>query len=132
MFKSSEVAYLEPSNFSNKSCILGIEKGFLLILLLSSLKSEMKRTVPFISGIIKVGATYLILFLRFNTPIFINLLTFVFKVSLCILGIGKGLAWYGLFPSKNSISELKNCLVYHQTCFHVLLIILGLRLFIII
>ena len=32
MFKSSEVAYLKPSPFNNKSCILGIGKGFLLFI----------------------------------------------------------------------------------------------------
>ena len=83
---------MKLSNFNNKSYILGIGKGFLLIILLSSLKSEMKRTVPFLLVIIKVGAAHLELFLRFNTPMFINLLTSVFRVSSCILGIGKGLA----------------------------------------
>ena len=103
MFKSSEVVYLKPSNFKNKSCIFGIGKSFLLILLLSSLKSEMKLTVPFYFGIIKVEAAHLDLFLRFNTPMYINLLTSVFRVSSCILGNGIGLVWYGLDPSKSSI-----------------------------
>ena len=66
---------MKPSNFKSKSCILGIGNGFLLILLLSSLKSEMKRTVPFFLGIINVGAAHSELFLRFKTPIFTNLLT---------------------------------------------------------
>ena len=47
----------------------------------------MKRTVAFILGIIKVGAAHLELFLRFNKPIFTNLITSVFKVSSRILGI---------------------------------------------
>ena len=59
MFTSSEVAYLNPSNFNNKSCILGVGTGFLSIHLLSSLKSEMKQIVPFFLGIIKVGAVHL-------------------------------------------------------------------------
>ena len=63
----------------------------------------MKRTVPFFLGIIKVGAFHPKLFLHFNTPMFINLLTSIFSVSLCSLGIGKGLAFYGLAPSKSSI-----------------------------
>ena len=58
MFGSKGVAYLKPSNFNNKSCILVIGKGFLLNLLLSSLKSEMKQNVLFFLGIIKVGTTY--------------------------------------------------------------------------
>ena len=103
MYQFSEVAYLKRSNFNSKSCILRIGKGFLLIILLNSQKSEMTRTVAFFLGIIKVGAARLELFLPFNTPMFINLLTSVFRVSLCILGIGKGLAWYGLAPSKSSI-----------------------------
>ena len=77
MFKSREVAYLKPSNFNNKSYISGIGKGFLLILLLSSLKSGMKQTVPFVLGIIE--AAHLELFLRFHTPYFINLLTSVLE-----------------------------------------------------
>ena len=66
------MAYLKPSNFNDKSCILGIGKGFLLILLFSSLKSEMKRTVPNFLGIIKVGAAHMELVLRLivqNVPI---------------------------------------------------------------
>ena len=47
MLESSDIPYIKPSNFNNKSNILGIGKDFLLILLFSSLKSEMKRTVPF-------------------------------------------------------------------------------------
>ena len=85
-------AYLKPSNFNNKSYILGIGKGFLLILLLSSLKSDMKQIVPLFLGIIKVGAAHLELFFCFYAHIFIDLLTSVFIVSLCILEIGKGLA----------------------------------------
>ena len=91
---------MKPSSFSSQSCILGIGNGFLLILLLSSLKLEMKRTVPFFLGIIKARAAQLELFLRFNTPTSIHLLTYVFKITSCISGIGKGLAWYGLAPFK--------------------------------
>ena len=93
MFKTSNMAYLKRSNFNNKSYILGIGRCFLLILLFISLKSEMKRTAPFVLGIIKVGAAHLELFLRFDTPIFINLLNSEFRASSCILGIGirKGL-----------------------------------------
>ena len=62
MFTSKDDAYLKPSSFKNTSCILGIGNGFLLILLLSFLKSEMKQTVPFFLGIINVGAAYSELF----------------------------------------------------------------------
>ena len=84
MFKSSEVAYLKRSNFDDKSFILGIGKGSLLSLLLSSLKSEMKQIVPFSKGIIKFGDVHLELFLRLNTPMLITLLTSIFRVSSCI------------------------------------------------
>ena len=47
MSKSKDEAYMKPTSFKNKSRILGIGNGFLLILSLSSLKSEMKQTVPF-------------------------------------------------------------------------------------
>ena len=58
MFKYKDEAYLKPSSFKSNSCILGIGNGFLLILLLSSLKSEMKQTVPFFLEIINVGAAH--------------------------------------------------------------------------
>ena len=101
MFKSSDVACLKPSNFNNKSYKFGLERDFLLILLFSSLNSETKQTVPFILGIIKVGASLSELFLRFNTPMFTTLLTSVFRFSSCILGIGKGLARHCLAPSQS-------------------------------
>ena len=104
MLKSSDVAYLKPSNFNNKYCILGIGKGFLLILLFSSLNSEMKQTIPLFLEIIKVGVAHLELFLRFNTPIFINLLNSFFKVCLCILKLEKvchGMFWLLLKKLEN-------------------------------
>ena len=52
MWKYKDEVYLKPSNFERKSYILGIENGFLLILLLRSRKSEMKGAVE----IINVGA----------------------------------------------------------------------------
>ena len=62
MFKYKDETYLKPSSFKSKPCILGIGNGVLLILLLSSLKSEMKRMVPFLSGTINVGASHSELF----------------------------------------------------------------------
>ena len=49
------------------------------MVLLNSLKSEMKQTVPLFLEIMKVGASHLDLFLRFNTSMFINLLTSVLE-----------------------------------------------------
>ena len=94
---------MKPSTFKSKSCILGIGNGFPLILLFSCLKSEMKLKAPFFLGIINVGASHSELFLRFKSPVDTNLLTSVFRVSLCTFGIGNSLAWYGLAPSRSSI-----------------------------
>ena len=58
MFKSKEKAYLKPPSLKSKSCILGIGNEFVLNLLLSSLKSEVKQTVPFSLEITNVGAAY--------------------------------------------------------------------------
>ena len=55
MFISKDEAYLKPSSIKSKYCILGIGTGFLLIRLLSSLKSEMKQTAQLFLGIINVG-----------------------------------------------------------------------------
>ena len=87
-------------------CILGIGNGFLFILLFSSLKSEMKQIVPFFLGIINVGASHSKLFIGLKTPMLTNLLTSVYRVSSCIFGIGNGLAWYSLAPSRSSILYL--------------------------
>ena len=73
MFKSKDEAYLKPSNLKGKSFILGIGNGFLFILLLNSLQSEMKRSVPFFLGIGNIGAAYSELFLHFKTPMLTNL-----------------------------------------------------------
>ena len=64
----------------NLEC-LGIGKGFVFIVLFSSLKSDINHTVPFFLGIIKVGAAHWKLLTFFNTPIFINLLTSFLRVS---------------------------------------------------
>ena len=68
-----------------------------------------------------VGATGLELFLQFNTPIFINMLTSVLRVSLWILGIGNGLAWCGLAPSKAQfyILSLYSCSGHHKIYLYV-------------
>ena len=103
MFKSKDEAYLKSSSFKSKSCILGIGNGFLLILFFSSLKSEMKQTVSFLWGIINVGAAHSELIVRFKTLMIINVIASIFRVSSCTFGIGNGLAWYSLAPSRTSI-----------------------------
>ena len=75
---------------SYKSRILEIVEVILVILLFNYLKSELKQTIPYLFRIIKVGDSHLELFLRFGTPILLNLVTTVFGDSLCILGIGNG------------------------------------------
>ena len=66
MFESKDEAYLKPSSFKSKACILGIGNGFLIIVIFKSLKSEMKWSVPFFLGIINVGAIHSELYLRFK------------------------------------------------------------------
>ena len=63
------------------SCILGIGKGLSLIILFSSLKSEMKRTEPSFLGMIKVGAAHLDWFTCLSTPAFTSLSTSNFRVA---------------------------------------------------
>ena len=58
MFKSKEEVYLKPSSIKRKFSFLGIGNDFRLILLFSTLKSEMKRTVLFFLEIINVGAAH--------------------------------------------------------------------------
>ena len=83
--------HLEPSNLSNKSWTLGIGKGFLFILLFSSLKSEINLTVPFILGIIKVGTAHWELLIFYRTPILITLSTSFLRVGSLIVSKGIGL-----------------------------------------
>ena len=92
IFKSSDEAYLKPSNFSSKSCILGIGNGFLQILLFNSLKSDINLTVPFFLDIINVGAAHSLILIFLSTPISTNRSSSFFRVASCTFGIGKGLA----------------------------------------
>ena len=117
--RSKEETYLKASSFKTKSYLIG--NGFLLILL-SSLKSEMKQTVPFFLGIINVG-----IYDSFETPIFTYLLASVLRVSLSIFGIGNGFVWYGWATSKSSNLYPYNFLNRCKTCFHVSLIAYELK-----
>ena len=60
---------------------LGFGKGSLSILLFSSLKSKIILTIPFILGIIKIGAADWELLISFNTLVLINLLTSFLRVG---------------------------------------------------
>ena len=106
---------MKPPNFKSKSCILGKGNGILLVLLLSSLKSEMKQTFSFFLGIINVGTAYSELFSCFKAPMFTNLLTSFLRVYLCTFGIGNGFACCYWAPTQYQY----NILMYHQTCIHV-------------
>ncbi len=104
MFKASVVAYVKPSSSCNVVLILvlGIGYGFLTIRLLSSLKSDIVRTVWSFFGMMKEGKAHLDDGCHFNTPINIRQSIFFIRIALCIFGIGYGLPWYGLAPSFNS------------------------------
>ena len=68
MFISKDETYLKHSSFKSKYYIFGVGNGFFLILLLSSLKSEMKQTVPLSLGIVNVDAAHSELYLCFKAP----------------------------------------------------------------
>ncbi len=102
MFKSKVVAYVKPSSSCNVVLILGIGYGLLTICLLSSLKSDIVRTVWSFFGMMKEGEAHLDDGCHFNTPIKIWQSISFMRVALCIFGIGYGLPWYGLAPSFNS------------------------------
>jgi hypothetical protein len=68
MFKSSDVAYRNPSNFNNMSCIFGIGYGFLLIRLFNSLKSVIDLSVVSFLGTVNAGKAHSDLFTLRITP----------------------------------------------------------------
>ncbi len=101
MFKSKVVAYVKPSSSCSVVLILGIGYGFLTIRLLSSLKSDIVRTVWSFFGMMKEGEAHLDDGCHFNTHINIRRSISFIRVALCIFGIRYGLPWYGLAPSFN-------------------------------
>ncbi len=99
MFKSKVVAHVKPSSSCNVVLILGIGYGLRTIHLLSSLKSDIVRTVWSFLGIMKEGEAHLDNGCHFSTPIAIRQSISFMRVALCTFGIGYGLPWYGLAPS---------------------------------
>jgi hypothetical protein len=99
MFKSKVVVYVKPSSSCKVVLILVMGYGLLTISLLSSLKSNMVRTVWSFLGIMKEGEAHLNNGYHFNTPIPTRQSISFMRVALCIFGIGYGLPWYGLAPS---------------------------------
>ncbi len=84
MFKSFVVAYVKPSSSCNVVLILGIGYGFLTIHLLSSLKSDIVRTVWSFFGMMKEGKAHLDNVCHFNTPINIRQSISFIRAALCI------------------------------------------------
>ncbi len=99
MFKSRVVAYVKPSSSCNVVLILGIGYGLRTMRLLSSLKSDIVRTVWSFLGIMKEGEANLDDGCHFNTPSAISHSISFMRVALCTFGIGYGLPWYRLAPS---------------------------------
>ncbi len=85
MSKSSVVAYVKPSSACGVVLIFGIGYGFLTIRLLSSLKSDIVRTVRSFFGIMKEGKAHLDDGCYYNTPIIIRQINFFHKGSLVYL-----------------------------------------------
>jgi hypothetical protein len=102
MFKSRMVAYVKPYSSCNVVLILGIGYSFLTICLLSSLKSDIVRTVQSFFGMMKEGEAHLDDGCHINTLIDTRQLISFIRVALCIFGIEYGLPWYGLASSFNS------------------------------
>ncbi len=86
MFKSRAVAKVNPSNSCSTVLIFGIEKGFLINLLLKLLG---KHTVLFFFGFVNKGEAHSDAGCLSNTPSLTNLSTSLIRVSLCIFGTGK-------------------------------------------
>ena len=99
MFRSSAVAYVNPSSSCKTVLILGIGNGFLTIRLFTSLKSLMNHTVWFYFGTMNEGEAHSDSGCHFSTPNSHSLCTSFFRVSLWAFGVGKGLPWYGFAPS---------------------------------
>jgi hypothetical protein len=85
MCKSSVVAYMKPSSSCKVVLILGIGYSFLTICLLSSLKSDIVRTVLSFFGMIKEDKAHLDDGCHFNTPIDTRQSNFLHKGSLMYL-----------------------------------------------
>ncbi len=101
MLRSRAVAKVKPSSSYSTVLILGIGKGFLINLLLTSRKLLRKRTVLFFFGTIKDGDADSEWCCRSSTPSLHSLSISLMRTSLCIFGTGKAWPWYGDAPSFN-------------------------------
>ncbi len=70
--------------------------------LLSSLKSDIVRTVLSFWGMINVGNAHRDDGCHSNTPMLHSCLISFINMALCLCGIGQGLPWYGFIPSFSS------------------------------
>ncbi len=103
IFKSKVVAYVKPSSSCNVVLILRIGYGLCTIRLLSSLKSDIVRTVWSFLGIMKEGEAHLDVGCHFSTPITIRQSISFMRVALFTFGIGYDLPWYSLASSFSSM-----------------------------
>ena len=69
--------------------------------LFTSLKSLTTRTVLSFLGMMNVGDDHSESSCHLSTPKSHSLCTSLFVISMCFLGMGKGLPWYGCAPSFN-------------------------------
>ncbi len=70
--------------------------------LLSSLKSDVVRTVLSFLGLINVRDAHHDDGCQSNTPITHSCLIFFINMASCLCGIGYGLPWYGFIPTLSS------------------------------
>ena len=95
------MAYVKPSSSCRTVLILGIGNGFLTMRLFISLKSLTTRTVLSFLGMMNVGDVHSESSCHLSTPKSHSLCTSLFVISMCFLGMRKGLPWYGCAPSFN-------------------------------
>ncbi len=89
MYKSRAVAKVNPSNSCSTALIFGIEKGFLINLLLISPKLLRTRTVLFFFGIMNKELAHSDAGCHSNTPSLISLSISLIRVSCVSLVLGK-------------------------------------------
>ena len=93
------VACANPSNFNNRSLILGEGNVSHFVHLFSSLKSVRMHTSPVFFGSMKVGAAHWVECTFLNVPCFVSQSVSFFVVASWAFGVAKACALQGLAPS---------------------------------
>ena len=86
------MTHMNPHNFCNMSWIFGTGKGFLLFLLLSSLKSANYLKVPSGFEMVNIGAAHAVSLIFLSMFHFTSLSHSILSLASCDYGTGYGLA----------------------------------------